>query len=199
MSSADAAVDELFALYAAHGESDYVGEAVTQLQHALQAAALAAAAGSSDAVIAGALLHDTGHLLGLAEPGTYKQMGDCGTAAHETIGSAFLARLGFPALTCDLTRRHVDAKRYLCWVDKEYHARLSEASRVTLGYQGGPMGEVEAAAFEADPLKDTIITMRTWDEAAKVVDAVVPSLESYRPTLTALIKANTPPRIQEAE
>lgn len=45
------------------------------------------------------------------------------------------------------------------------------------------MEEEEALAFEKDPLMDTIIKMRTWDEAAKVVNPTweVPTLESFRP------------------
>ncbi|CAK0813941.1 unnamed protein product [Prorocentrum cordatum] len=49
-------------------------------------------------------------------------------------------------------RWHVDAKRYLCCIKPEYHARLSDASLTTLGYQGGPMAPEEAAAFERDEL-----------------------------------------------
>ena len=45
-----------------------------------------------------------------------------------------------------------------------YYKKLSEASKGTLEYQGGPMSEAEVAQFEKDPLKNTIILMRTWDE-----------------------------------
>jgi predicted HD phosphohydrolase len=180
-------VDALFALFAAYGDSDYVGEAVSQRAHGLQAAALARASGAADAVIAAALLHDIGHMLGLAEPDTYARMGDCGTVAHEGLGGAWLERAGFPAATADLVRRHVDAKRYLCFKDPQYAARLSPASRTTLGFQGGPMGAEEAAAFESDATKDTILAMRSWDEAAKDPTLTVPPLESYRGMLEALV------------
>ncbi len=40
------------------------GEAVTQLEHALQAATLARESDASPQMIAAALLHDIGHLLG---------------------------------------------------------------------------------------------------------------------------------------
>ncbi len=48
----------------------------------------------------------------------------------------------------------------------------------------------EAAAFESDPLKDAIIRMRTWDEAAKVEKPRfhVPTLESYRPMVERAIQ-----------
>jgi predicted HD phosphohydrolase len=110
-------IDVLFDLVSAHGQSDYVGEAVSQLQHMLQAALSARNAGSSDAVIAAALLHDVGHMLGLSTPNLYQRMGDCGTASHEGIGAAWVEHQGLPLVTAELVRRHVDAKRYLCFKD----------------------------------------------------------------------------------
>jgi sugar phosphate isomerase/epimerase len=40
---------------------------------------------------------------------------------------------------------------------------------------------------EQDPLKATILQMRSWDEAAKDPHAQVPSLESYRDMLESLL------------
>jgi len=184
-SPSTAGVQDIFALFAAQGAGDYVGEAVSQEAHGLQAAALAAAAGAPPAAVAAALLHDVGHMLGLAAPpGTYARMGDCGIMAHEGLGAAFLAARGLPPLVCELVRRHVDAKRYLVATTPGY--ALSPASVVTLGYQGGPMSPAEVAEFDADPNKQTILAMRRWDEAAKVPGAAVPPLESYRAMLEQL-------------
>ena len=47
----------------------------------------------------------------------------------------FLAALGLPDTVSYLARHDVDAKRYLCAVDPEYHARLSDARRGTLKHQ----------------------------------------------------------------
>ena len=176
-------VEAIFALFHSHGASDYIGEAVSSLEHALQAAQCAREAAQPDAVIAGALLHDVGHMLGLIEPDMYERMGDCGVVAHEGIGAAFLENHSLPATTCNIVRGHVSAKRYLTWRDPTYYDRLSPASKTTLGYQGGPMNDEEAHAFELDPLHDTILQMRTWDERAKVPALVVPDLESYRAML----------------
>ena len=68
-------------------------------------------------------------------------MGVFGAINHEGTGAAHLSALGFPARTCDVVRRHVDAKRYLCWKNPAYHAKLSTASTATLVYQGGPMND----------------------------------------------------------
>jgi phosphonate degradation associated HDIG domain protein len=182
-----ASIDAVHALFAEHGSGDYVGEAVSQLQHALQCAAHARAAGAAPETIAGAMLHDVGHMLGLRDPAAHARMDDCGTMHHESVGADWLAALGFPRGTTEVVRRHVDAKRYLCWKNPAYAAKLSPASRTTLGFQGGPMADEEAARFEADPLGKTILLMRTWDEAAKDPSAAVPALEHYTPMLLSLL------------
>ena len=181
-------LSQLFELFAEQGSGDYVGEPVSQVQHSLQCAAHARAAGASEATVAGALLHDVGHMLGLRSPEQHSRMDACGTMHHETVGSAWLQGLGFPLETTEIVRRHVDAKRYLCWKNPAYLAKLSPASTTTLGFQGGPMRDAEAALFEADPLSKTILLMRTWDEAAKDPQAAVPDLDSYRPLLLSLLE-----------
>ena len=54
-------VDELFELYETTGDRSY-GESITQIEHALQCAALARDEDASDALIVAALFHDVGHL-----------------------------------------------------------------------------------------------------------------------------------------
>jgi predicted HD phosphohydrolase len=73
----------------------------------------------------------------------------------------------------------VQAKRYLAAKKPAYHERLSEASRGTLRFQGGPMSAAEVAAFEADPLFAAKVRLRSWDEAAKEANRSVPGIESY--------------------
>ena len=183
-------VAEVLQIFSDLGSSSYIGEPVSSTEHALQAAYLAKLANQPDEIIAGALLHDLGHLIGLSAPDKYERMGHCGTMAHEGIGAAFLEQRGFPKDTVALVRKHVDAKRYLTWKDKSYFDRLSDASKTTLGYQGGPMSSEEAAKFEVDPMSSVILLMRTWDEAAKIPGRDVPSLLSYAPMLEALIVKN---------
>ena len=52
----------LKALYDEQGDQDYIGEPVSQREHALQAAAHARASGAPKAAVLAALLHDVGHL-----------------------------------------------------------------------------------------------------------------------------------------
>jgi predicted HD phosphohydrolase len=64
--------------------------------------------------------------------------------------------------------------------DQEYAARLSEASIVTLGHQGGPMSELETREFETLPGYSDMLRLRVWDDRAKEPGRGAPSLESYR-------------------
>ncbi|GBG24053.1 Phytanoyl-CoA dioxygenase, peroxisomal [Hondaea fermentalgiana] len=182
-------MEAIAALFAEAGSRDYVGEAVSQEAHALQCAKFAADAGADEEVVLAALLHDVGHLLGMVDP-TVKQMeGNLGTVDHERLGASWLVTLGFPPRTVKLVRHHVDAKRYLCWKNPAYHNKLSEASKGTLLQQGGVMSDEEAAAFAQDPLMETILKMRTWDEAAKIVNPSfeVPPLDAYREMIERVI------------
>jgi len=167
------------ALFASHGNSDYIGEPISIAAHSLQAAALARAARPcDDEAVAAALLHDVGHLLGL-EAGMEMGMDGCGVPDHEHSGAAFVRQLGLPERVARLVAAHVDAKRFLCWRDPVYMQKLSEASKTTLRFQGGPMSEEEGLAWEADPDKDTYLQMRQWDEQAKETDANVPGFKHY--------------------
>jgi predicted HD phosphohydrolase len=88
---------------------------------------------------------------------------------------------------CKLIASHVNAKRYLTWKYPSYYEQLSEASKKTLEYQGGRMEEPEAKSFEADPLFDLYIRMRTWDEAAKIEGKPLPEMDELKQKLTQYI------------
>ncbi|MBS1594299.1 MAG: HDIG domain-containing protein [Bacteroidetes bacterium] len=170
-------VDDIFALYERHGAEEYYGEAVTQLEHMCQSAELARTGGYDDEVILAAFFHDIGYLIHSQNKDT---MGNYGRTNHEKEAGAFLRRMGFSERVAQLAEQHVNAKRYLTYADPAYYARLSEASKKTLEYQGGPMQEAEAKAFREDPLFDLNITMRKWDEEAKLTDQPLPDLNIYK-------------------
>jgi len=125
-------------------------------------------------------------MIGLKE-GSSDRMDDCGIVNHEGIGRNFCDRAGFPATVGRVVEGHVQAKRYLCWKNPEYMAKLSDASKTTLRHQGGPMEDAEAGVFEKSDLFETIIRMRTWDEAAKIKGKVVPTLADWEPMLRGLL------------
>ena len=56
-------LSDITQLLTVEGENQYGGEAVSQLEHALQCAALAEQAAETAHTITAALLHDIGHLL----------------------------------------------------------------------------------------------------------------------------------------
>lgn len=107
---------------------------------------------------------------------------------HEALGAEFLASLGFSERIQDICRGHVKAKRYLCWKDKDYYEKLHPMSKAKLEYQGGPMSDEEARAFEADPLFDDIMRMRTFDEQALKPGRDVMRLEDYAEMMKQVIK-----------
>ena len=58
-------IEQIFTVLNNAGQAHYGESAVTQLEHAIQCAALAERDGASTALIAAALLHDIGHLVNL--------------------------------------------------------------------------------------------------------------------------------------
>jgi phosphonate degradation associated HDIG domain protein len=176
-------IDRLFTLFGEKGQGAYFGEAVTQTEHALQCAHLGEQSGAGPELIAAALLHDVGHLLhGLPEDVAERGL----DGRHEEGGAAWLNRAFGPAVV-DPVRLHVAAKRYLCAVEPDYRAGLSDASQRSLRLQGGPMSSEEVSCFEQEPYFRAAVAVRRWDDAAKVPGQVVPGLEHYRPCLEAVL------------
>jgi [1-hydroxy-2-(trimethylamino)ethyl]phosphonate dioxygenase len=171
--------DEIAELFNRHGGGAYFGEAVTQLEHALQAAHFAAEDNAPDELVLAALLHDVGHLL-QAVP---DDIADWHTdARHEVEGGAWLAQR-FARGISDPVRLHVPAKRYLCATDPGYVAMLSDASIVTLKLQGGPMSEAEVAKFQAEPFHAQAVQVRRCDDRGKMAGLKTRKLDDYRALL----------------
>ncbi len=176
-------VDHLMKIFATAGAQRYGGEQVSQLEHALQCAVWAQAADAEAGLVAAALLHDVGHLIG-REP--EEDGAEAVDGRHEERGADLLAAW-FPREVTEPVRLHVAAKRFLCSSDPAYFDRLSEESRRSLELQGGAFNEREAASFIARPFADSAVRLRRWDEAAKVPGAATPALDSFRPLLASLI------------
>jgi phosphonate degradation associated HDIG domain protein len=175
---AEKITEEIMGLYEGHGGAEYAGEKVSQLEHMAQAAQLAEEQGYDEEVILAAFLHDIGHIAATAN-GT-NGMGGFGIRDHEELGAEFLREKGFSKKVVRLVESHVEAKRYLTVKEPDYYAQLSEASKKTLEFQGGPMTREEAEAFEQYPLFALIIQMRKWDEQAKIENKPLPDLQHYR-------------------
>jgi len=65
-------------------ETDYIGESVSQMEHALQFAYFAEKSGYNEEVILASLLHDIGHF---ASTTRQHQMADLGVVHPEWIGA----------------------------------------------------------------------------------------------------------------
>jgi phosphonate degradation associated HDIG domain protein len=175
-------VDEIFALFKERGAGAYYGESVSMTEHMLQAAYFAQAEAAPAALIVAALLHDVGHLVETVPDDIAEWTTD---ARHEEVGSAWLAQR-FPASVSEPVRLHVPAKRYLCATDHAYFAKLSAASVLTLGLQGGPMTRDDTARFEAEAFFREAVRVRRWDDAGKVAGLATPKLEDYRALINSV-------------
>jgi len=174
-------VGQIRELFQTRGAAAYLGEPVSQIEHALQAAHLAVQEGASDALVAAALLHDIGHLLGSEDDPAEHGI----DAVHEDRAYSWLTPHFGPEVT-EPIRLHVLAKRYLCAVDAAYRGLLSPASIRSLELQGGALATGEADAFEHNPHAASAIRLRRWDDRAKVPKLDVSGLDHYTATLRRL-------------
>jgi phosphonate degradation associated HDIG domain protein len=170
------AVETIGKMFAGPGARDHMGEPVPIGEHMRQAGALAEAAGAEAPLVAAALLHDIGHLLG----GSTEDR-------HGETGARWLGQWFGPAVT-EPVRLHVPAKRYLCGADAGYFGLLSAESVRTLALQGGPMTAAEVTAFEALPFSHDAVAVRRWDDQAKDPAVTAPSFAHFAPLLAALVR-----------
>jgi len=174
-------LEAIDALFAAHGSRRYSGEPVTQLEHALQSAALAEEAGASAFLVTASLLHDLGHMINdQGETPTLRSIDD----RHEYVAIPRLRGL-FPDSVLVPIRLHVEAKRYLCArgdgsrSGTEYLATLSPDSLRSLRLQGGVFSSGQADAFIGQPFADDAVLVRRWDDLAKEAGRATRPLEHY--------------------
>ena len=174
-------IADICALFERKGDRMYSGEPVTQLEHALQTAQAAEAAGASAALITASLLHDLGHLLNdQGETPTARGIDD----VHQYFALPFLRPL-FDDDVLEPIRLHVEAKRYLCATRPGYLDALSADSVRSLALQGGPHSPSEAQAFIALPGASAAVLLRQWDDAAKTADRSTPTLSHFVPVMEA--------------
>ena len=171
-------LEDLKRLYAERGELAY-GEGVSQIEHALQCAALAEADGSAPSLVAAALLHDVGHLF---EDEAVALATD---AHHEAVGALALKDLFDEAVRQPIAL-HVMAKRYLCQREPAYYEALSAASKASLAMQGGPFDAAQAEAFERRPYWREAVALRRYDDLGKRDDLCGKAFDDYLPLLEAL-------------
>ena len=173
-------IDSILSMYSTWGNETY-DEDITQLAHALQCAALAKHEGSSEELIAAALLHDIGHLFEIERRNgpDYR---------HELTGSEYLSELFPPAVTAPIAM-HVEAKRYLAANEAGYFDALSRGSQRSLNVQGGPFTAAESARFMELEGSADAIKLRRWDDFGKVIGLDVPDFDTWIPLLLRVTSA----------
>ena len=124
-----AIVNRVIAIYSLYGERRCIGDPLSTLENALQAAASARDAGQKNAVVAATLLHKIGYLLWVMDqPGIPEPIGDdCTFLEFEFWGAGYLHYFSFPATTVNLVGEQFNAVRYHTWKDPDYSAGLSES------------------------------------------------------------------------
>lgn len=196
------AVEKILNLYVKYGSSDYIGENITQIEHALQCAECAEKDLRlmhydnyvHDCVIVAALLHDIGHLIGIENKEMEMKHLDqnLGIVGHEGVGSEYLRECGLPDLVCELVKYHVKAKRYLCSTRYEYYEKLSDASKNTMELQGGLMTEEEMLEFNSSKHPDLKIYLREYDDLGKcnttTNSTIGLGIEKYKEKIEKLIR-----------
>ena len=178
------ALEQIRAAFAKRGHEGY-GEGVSQWEHAIQCAAFAERDGAAAALVAAAYLHDIGHLLhdlpqDVADSGIDTQ--------HESTGSAWLSQYFGPEVT-EPVRMHVAAKRYLATVEPCYFDKLSDASKLSLKLQGGPMTGAQAQTFEAERFFADAVRLRRWDEEGKIIGYQGPGAAHFDAVVAACLKS----------
>jgi len=177
------AVSEIRAAFAKRGHEGY-GEGVSQLEHALQCAVVAQRDGASEPLIVATLLHDIGHMLhdlpeDIADQGIDTE--------HESLGSAWLSQHFGPEVS-EPVRLHVAAKRYLSAKEPGYFDLLSEASKLSLRLQGGPMTSPEADRFAGERFFAEAVKLRHWDDEGKIVGMATPDLGHFEPMIERCLR-----------
>ena len=166
---------ELLDIFVGRATRRYGLSGVNQLQHALQAAALAEADNAPPATVLACLLHDVGHMIHqLGENPAGRGVDD----VHEQLGADWLAERFGPEVS-EPVRLHVAAKRYLCTVEPDYFGKLAADSVRSLELQGGLMSADEVESFRANPLHGEAVRLRRFDEAAKDPRAATPDFDHY--------------------
>ncbi len=185
--SANSLIKQIFQLFRERGDAAYIGESVSQTEHALQTAWAAEKAGADSPLIVAALLHDIGHLLHqLSENCAEEGIDD----RHEELGYRFLEKYFDPSVT-EPVRLHVPAKRYLCATDPTYFGMLSEASVRSLELQGGPFSAEAAEDFATGTHAEAAVQLRRFDEQGKIKGLETPDWEHFRPHLEKCLVQQT--------
>jgi predicted HD phosphohydrolase len=161
----DQVLDDIFWLFENRGGERYEPHeklGVTQLEHALQTATLAEAAGANDALVTAALLHDLGHMMCMDDE-------DChGVDDFHEYRALPLLRSAFDESVLGPITLHEAAKRMLSATEPAYYATLSPLAKRALMLQGGPFCTADATQFIVTRFAREAILICRWGDRATI-------------------------------
>ena len=167
-------VDKIINKYKTNNDL-YIGEKVTISEHMIQTAMLADQNHSSKSLVCASLLHDYGHFI-IEDPDLFVSKSLDGR--HEDLAYDFLKDYFKPEVV-EPIKLHVKAKRYLCR-NKSYCNFLSEASKISLKFQGGIMNDEEAKKFTSLKFHKEAIMLRKYDDDGKTPNIEIKKIEDYQ-------------------
>lgn len=180
-------VSKILSVFENRGDEKYADEVVSQQEHALQCASFAIAEHASNEMVAAALLHDVGHILGDQDLPR-----DCEIDLnddHEEVGYAFL-QAHFVKQVTEPIRMHVAAKRYLITTNPDYTKELSPTSFKSFLDQGGNLSEDELRKFESESFFEEAIQLRIWDDKAKMLENPKIKVQDFAEQLNSALLKN---------
>ena len=178
-------VDEIINKYQTNNDL-YIGEKVTMSEHMIQSAMLAEQNRSSESLICACLLHDYGHFI-IDDPNFLVSKSLDGK--HEDVAFDFFKDYFKPEVT-EPIKLHVLAKKYLCR-NKSYWDILSEASKVSLKFQGGIMKDNEAKKFTSLRFHKDAISLRKYDDDGKMPNIKIKKIDDYRNLINSQLIRST--------
>ncbi len=162
-----------------------IGEDITQMQHALQAAHIAKICEAPPHIIIAMLLHDIGQLLG--QDKQHNLSIDKLHQSHDDIGAQWMKDNGLPSCVYDIAQYHTLAKVILCDQDSTYLSKLSRASQESYTIQKKKYSI--RPELDSDKM-EVILACRKIDDMAKVSNYSPGSIEMYSDMYKQVISQN---------
>jgi len=173
-------LDDILRLFTEHGHAAYLGEPVSQTEHALQAAFAAEQAGAGSALIAAASSTTSAICSMLAHGPNSKR--------RRPLPRRNRRSLAYPTLRPRRHRARAPARRGQA-LPVRHRARLLCPSVQCFHRQLAPSGRAftpsEVEEFRRGPFAADAVALRRWDEQAKVAGLPTPPLEHFLSHLSA--------------
>ena len=156
-------IDYIIDLYKTEGRTMY-DKKISQIEHAFQTMEMGIKLDNNEDFHLCCFLHDIGHLLLKENNNNADFLNE--NLHHELIGYRFLKNFFEPSISKPILL-HVEAKRYLCSINKDYYNSLSEASQTSFKIQGGLMSLEECQKFRNTTYYNYAVKLREIEDLSK--------------------------------